>query len=260
MEHLIIALHQQQGGPAERLFASVKIDGGELRNLLSEAGPVNLPSLELTLKPPPLTSLPSVSPHVRAAFVGARNIADAQKHESIHRHHLLYGALSVEDCDLVKALLRRGIRKENIPLDDGLARARAQGIAGFKSDEADGDDQLDIEKEVEALCMVLAARDIEPPLSLGLFGDWGSGKSFFMKKMEDWFKRLKLQNQHGSPYCSNIVQLKFNAWHYSDTNLWASLTAAILQGLAQALSDKDDPDSQYARAALEAKKEEAHPS
>jgi hypothetical protein len=78
-----------------------------------------------------------------------------------------------------------------------------------------------------------------------------------MKKMEDWFKRLKVQNQNGSPYCSNIVQLKFNAWHYSDTNLWASLTSAILQGLAQALSDKDDPDSQYARAGLEAKKQEA---
>jgi hypothetical protein len=137
------------------------------------------------------------------------------------------------------------------------AHDRALAIAGFKSDEAEGDDQLDIGKEVEALCMVLAARDIEPPISLGLFGDWGSGKSFFMKKMEDWFKRLKIQNQHGSPYCSNIIQLKFNAWHYSDTNLWASLTAAILQGLAQALSDKDDPDSQYARASLEAKKEEA---
>ena len=158
---------------------------------------------------------------------------------------------------IVKALLDRGVRKENIPFDDLRARARALAIAGFKSDEADGDDQLDIEKEVEALCMVLAARDIEPPISLGLFGDWGSGKSFFMKKMEDWFKRLKVQNQNGSPYCSNIVQLKFNAWHYSDTNLWASLTSAILQGLAQALSDKDDPDSQYARAGLEAKKEEA---
>ena len=256
MEHLIVALHQKQDGPAERLFTSAKIDGGELRNVLLKAGPVNLPPPGVT-ESAHLASLPSVSQHVRATFINARNIANAQKLERIQSRHLLYGALSVEECDLVKALIKRGVRKENIPFDDLRARARALAIAGFKSDEADGDDQLDIEKEVEALCMVLAARDIEPPISLGLFGDWGSGKSFFMKKMEDWFKRLKVQNQNGSPYCSNIVQLKFNAWHYSDTNLWASLTSAILQGLAQALSDKDDPDSQYARAGLEAKKQEA---
>jgi KAP family P-loop domain len=256
MEHFILALHQKQDGPADRLFAAAKIDGGELRNVLSKVVEVHLPPAGV-IEPVTLTSLPAASKHVRAACVTARNIANAQESDHIQSRHLLYGALSVEECGLIKALIDHGVRKENISFDDLRARARALAIAGFKSDEADGDDQLDIEKEVEALCMVLAARDIEPPISLGLFGDWGSGKSFFMKKMEDWFKRLKVQNQNGSPYCSNIVQLKFNAWHYSDTNLWASLTSAILQGLAQALSDKDDPDSQYARAGLEAKKQEA---
>ena len=256
MEHFILALHQKQDGPADRLFAAAKIDGGDLRNVLSKVVEVHLPPAGV-IEPVTLTSLPAASKHVRAAFVTARNIANAQKSDRIQSRHLLYGALSLEECTIVKTLLDRGVRKENIPFDDVRARARALAIAGFRSDEADGDDQLDIAKEVEALCMVLAARDIEPPISLGLFGDWGSGKSFFMKKMEDWFKRLKVQNQNGSPYCSNIVQLKFNAWHYSDTNLWASLTSAILQGLAQALSDKDDPGSQYARAGLEAKKQEA---
>jgi KAP family P-loop domain/Clp amino terminal domain, pathogenicity island component len=256
MEHLIVALHQKEDGPAERLFGAANIDSAELRKVLATAVEIHLPAPGV-IEPATLTSLPSVSQHVRAAFVGARNIANAQKSDQIQSRHLLYGALSVEECTLIQALTARGVRKENIPFDDLRAHARALAIAGFKSDQADGEDQLDIEKEVEALCMVLAARDIEPPISLGLFGDWGSGKSFFMKKMEDWFKRLKAQNQIGSPYCSNIVQLKFNAWHYSDTNLWASLTAAILQGLAQALSDKDDPDSQYARAGLEAKKEVA---
>ena len=91
-------------------------------------------------------------------------------------------------------------------MDDAVARARALGIAGFKSDEADGEDQLGIEKEVEALCIVLAAKDIEPPISLGLFGDWGSGKSFFMKKMEDWFKSTQLAQQilHDDPFREDI--------------------------------------------------------
>jgi ATPases with chaperone activity, ATP-binding subunit len=253
MEHLILALHQKQDGPAERLFAAGNITAGELRNVLTSAVEARLP-LEVS-EPATLTSLPAASKHVLSAFIKARNIANAKKSDRIQSRHLLYGALSVEDCTVIQSLTKRGVRKESIPIDDPVARARAQAIAGFGSDEADGEDQLGIEKEVEALCMVLAAKEIEPPISLGLFGDWGSGKSFFMKKMEDWFKRLKDQYQPGSPYCSHIVQLKFNAWHYSDTNLWASLTAAILQGLAEALSDKADPDSQYARAGLQAKKE-----
>ena len=34
-----------------------------------------------------------------------------------------------------------------------------------------------------SLAMVLAHRDVDPPISVGLFGDWGSGKSFFMAEM-----------------------------------------------------------------------------
>jgi hypothetical protein len=126
-------------------------------------------------------------------------------------------------------------------------------ISGFVSDDLSGQDLLDVNKEVDVLCSVLAAKDVEPPLALGLFGDWGSGKSFFMRMMQDRIEKLKEAAQQTigeTAFCKNIVQLKFNAWHYIDTELWASLTSEIFEGLARALAKKEDPDSEYKRACL----------
>jgi AbiJ-like protein/KAP-like P-loop domain-containing protein len=114
------------------------------------------------------------------------------------------------------------------------------GVSSDRSREQDPD-LLNIRKEVHALCSVIAAKDAALPLSIGLFGDWGSGKSFFMKEME---REISGLSTRGSPYCNRIVQLRFNAWHYIDTNLWASLTAEIFEGLATALSTTSSAEAE----------------
>src|SRR5262249_24355763 len=53
-------------------------------------------------------------------------------------------------------------------------------------------------------------------------------------------------------YCSNIVCIKFNAWHFIDKDLWASLTAEVFEQLGQAIVDRDLPDGQSKRETLEA--------
>lgn len=124
-------------------------------------------------------------------------------------------------------------------------------IAGFHSDVAAGEDLLDITSEVESLCSVIAAKDVEPPISIGLFGDWGSGKTFFMQKMEEelnFIGRNAQLTKDATAYCSNIVQLWFNAWHYADANLWASLASHIFEGLAEYVSPSGDDE--HARALL----------
>jgi hypothetical protein len=40
-------------------------------------------------------------------------------------------------------------------------------------------------------------------------------------------------------YCRHIVQLRFNAWHYIDQDLWASLANAIFEGLDDALANRE---------------------
>ena len=89
---------------------------------------------------------------------------------------------------------------------------------------------------------------MQPPLALGLFGDWGTGKSFFMDRLErriDQFSKAEAAaDRHGNDrvYCRHIVQLKFNAWHYIDENLWASLANAIFEGLDDALTNRNVED------------------
>lgn len=109
-------------------------------------------------------------------------------------------------------------------------------LPGYVSDTvaADPVDHLGIEPEVEALCWVIAARDTVPPLSVGLFGDWGSGKTTFMALMQARIRELAEQSEKRpeSPWCGNVLQISFNAWTYADDNLWASLVTDIFTALA----------------------------
>jgi phospholipase C len=141
----------------------------------------------------------------------------------------------------VTSRLRRGVSVE----------LSERTIAGFRSDTPEGTDLLGINRDVEALCSVLAAKDVQPPISIGLFGDWGSGKTFFMRQMENEFRYIETGARKAKGrtlYCSKIVQLWFNAWHYIDANLWASLVSHIFEELAEFVSPQKD-DSQ-ARAIL----------
>jgi phospholipase C len=121
-------------------------------------------------------------------------------------------------------------------------------IAGYKPDTSGAEDQdlLAISPDVEVLCAVLAAKDVKPPISVGLFGDWGTGKTFFMQKMQKQFDSIQTNAREAqkTAYCKHIAQLWFNAWHYIDANLWASLVSHIFDELAKYISQEaGDPES-----------------
>jgi hypothetical protein len=125
----------------------------------------------------------------------------------------------------------------------GVSAAGRSVLAGYRPDDLSGPDTLGIGNDVKNLCAVLAAQDVEPPLSVGLFGDWGTGKSYFMQLMRHQIKEFaregRATREAGKKqfYCAEIRQITFNAWNYSDANLWASLVSRIFEGLAT-----DDPD------------------
>ena len=106
----------------------------------------------------------------------------------------------------------------------------AAPLPGYSADSVTAADMLGVERDVAALAAVLAARDNTPPLSVGLFGRWGTGKSFFMARLEERMKSLA--DDFPDTYCENVVHIRFNAWHYIDANLWASLVAHIFEELA----------------------------
>jgi hypothetical protein len=72
-----------------------------------------------------------------------------------------------------KAVLSRGLElvlpsRATIDNDEVRGKIKAE------------DDLLNVSKEVDRFARLLVAADVKPPISLGLFGNWGSGKSFFM--------------------------------------------------------------------------------
>lgn len=122
-------------------------------------------------------------------------------------------------------------------LDSVETPPELRGLPVYAADSASGPDLIGITREVEAMASLVSAWSVEPPLSVGLFGEWGSGKSFFMEKMRErvWqiaaeARKSKLgQREFG--YYKNIVQVEFNAWHYIEGNLWASLVEHIFSNL-----------------------------
>ena len=48
-------------------------------------------------------------------------------------------------------------------------------------------------------------------------------------------ENYELRNESAGPYSPHIAQIRFNAWHYVDANMWASLATRIFQGIAEYL-------------------------
>ena len=88
------------------------------------------------------------------------------------------------------------------------------------SEGAEATDAMNVSGEVQALCELITAFDATPPISIGLFGPWGSGKSFFMRLMRQEINRRsrRLVNDPNSVFCQRVKQIVFNAWHYADDN------------------------------------------
>ncbi len=114
-----------------------------------------------------------------------------------------------------------------------------ESIPDISSDEVGSnlEDLIGTEKEAESMARFVASKHISPPLSIGLFGDWGSGKSFFMQKMIKHVENFTKKDN--DIFHKKIVPIEFNAWHYIETNLWASLVSHIFETLEIALSDKN---------------------
>lgn len=150
--------------------------------------------------------------------------------------------------------VREVLRSPNI----SAPAPRIATISGFHADRAStaGSDPLGINADVTAFARLICLEEARPPLSIGIFGEWGSGKSSFMERLQLEIVELTRKerearakagqatssgNARVTPpeakpataprFIENAVQIRFNAWHYADANLWASLTAEFFDQL-----------------------------
>lgn len=108
---------------------------------------------------------------------------------------------------------------------DAIAVVNNDDPSALRADQIVGQDQT-----ATALARVIAARAFKPPMAVGVFGSWGSGKSLFMGRVEREVKRL---GSEAGGYHEAIAPVRFNAWHYVDGDLWASLVGHIFETLDQ---------------------------
>jgi sugar-specific transcriptional regulator TrmB len=174
-----------------------------------------------------------------------------------------YGASNEEDLEAWRAFILNRPRANEMPptVLDRVTR-----------DREEDKDHLGRDHEFDAFASLLAARNADPPIAVGLFGDWGAGKSHFIRQLQarvaayaeearnaDEAPKRSSDNGLGAgdlaarlqpgptPYCAHIIQIDFNAWHYVDANLWASLVDRILEGLSAGLSMRDSTNNRIYR-------------
>jgi cell division protein FtsB len=147
----------------------------------------------------------------------------------------------------------------NSGIYDNIAPLTAKEVLGGLAADADANydisktetrrtDRLNIMDDVDAFANLIAYKGLQPPLAIGLFGQWGSGKSFFMEKLrEQIFDKAQsaAKQKAASPFHKNIVQVTFNAWHYNEENLWASLVATIFGSLAAHANPNVNANNSY---------------
>lgn len=128
------------------------------------------------------------------------------------------------------------------------------------NDASATDDLLSFTKDINSFATLLSMRDTKPPLAIALFGQWGSGKSFFMGRLMAAIRELS--NNQGFPteagmkapqpepgkeiFCKGIVQIEFNAWSYLDSNLWAGLVSTIFEKLDEYIDNNASDDEKEA--------------
>ncbi len=106
-------------------------------------------------------------------------------------------------------------------------RAQTLRQPDFDNDRPDlAVDHLDTGRDARAIAALIASKDLVPPLSIGLFGDWGSGKSFVLRQI-----KTELEADKPPGFLEHLRVVEFNAWQYSETNLWASLVDAVLRAI-----------------------------
>jgi hypothetical protein len=109
------------------------------------------------------------------------------------------------------------------------------------------EDSLQSRRYATHIAQLIAAKESGMPISIGLFGAWGSGKSHFIDLVDEQIREVT--KNPGEVFHRDIVQIRFNAWHYLDTNLWANLVCEIFDQLFKTASGEEgDPEVQKMKA------------
>ena len=195
----------------------------------------------------------------RAAALATRVSRDPTKSPTLDLHHLVGAVFAPAEAVLPPAfepfppfqpdirprarqVLRRrflvlvkqyGAEVERLSVWADVILGDRLSTAQIPTDIEPDEDLLGFTRYATAFASVIADRAVLAPLAIGLFGVWGSGKSAMIdminRALEDIDDRAGFNQEE--QFWRGIVRITFNAWHYAETNLWASLFVRILEEL-----------------------------
>jgi tyrosinase len=109
---------------------------------------------------------------------------------------------------------------------------RSEGfLAGATCDLPAAADQLNFADYAQAFAEIIASPDTTAPLTIGIYGSWGIGKSSLLKMIGDEFP----DQQENGPAAVDVRVVRFNAWEYNSSDkIWPSLVRRIMERMEEA--------------------------
>ena len=102
-------------------------------------------------------------------------------------------------------------------------------LSGIRPDIPAIEDKLGFAPYANTLRDIILSDNTQTPLTIGIFGSWGSGKTSLMKMVEDGILK-----QGGQGNLRKTYSIWFNAWLYSKENaLWHALVTQLLSKISR---------------------------
>ena len=123
------------------------------------------------------------------------------------------------------------------PADTRAARDSIR--AGSLCDQATADDKLGFKPYVQAVARFLRHSATEPPLTMSVEGEWGSGKSSFMRMLQNELDAPPADSDAGQTDDADgkpneFVTVWFNPWrHDQEDSLWSAFALQCMRDIAR---------------------------
>jgi hypothetical protein len=209
-------------------------------------------------EPSQLTAPPELTPNANEVMKKARELAPGGKPDVEHvfggilqtsesrAYQALASALPARFSEVVATYadyLRGADRRYVAFLQEQFPRV---GNVGGAAADRGTEDQLGFALYVEAFADLIESPETVLPLTIGIYGVWGTGKSFLLNAIgERLEKRSELRRQHERDrkktnhghappreVPSNVHVVTFNAWEYSANEvIWPGLVRQIMSSL-----------------------------
>ena len=142
----------------------------------------------------------------------------------------LVGIVVTTGEDVIEAATERVLTAPPFALESGIGT-----LGGAGNDLVAIEDSLGFDQYVEAFCELISSPDTQPPLTIGIYGAWGMGKSFLLKNIE---ARLRTDAENGTDTGLAVHVVFFNAWEYSANEvIWPGLVRKTLGALEDRTSN-----------------------